>query len=48
MYLLEALLLSSWLSIDVSQVHLPANRTAALKHEWLSAAPITIIVVISA
>lgn len=29
---MEALLLRGRLSIDVSHVHLPANRTAALKH----------------
>jgi hypothetical protein len=41
---LKALLLWSRLSIDVSQVHLPANRTAALKHERLAAAFSSIIV----
>jgi hypothetical protein len=38
----EALLLQGRLSIDVSHVHLPANRTAALKHV-LSAAALNII-----
>jgi hypothetical protein len=42
MYWIDALLLSSRLSIDVSQVHLPANRTAELKHECLCAALNTI------